>query len=101
MAAPPPTNRSGTVNASGEFSLVVTTSHGDTPAPVARFRATIHPGRHGHPTHAGRPAQHATGDRWFVAETYVTVAGRWTYLYRAVDQHGHVIDVLVSTREIS
>jgi IS6 family transposase len=28
----------------------------------------------------------------------VTVAGRWTYLYRAVDQHGQVIDVLVSRR---
>jgi IS6 family transposase len=26
------------------------------------------------------------------------VAGHWTYLYRAVDQHGQVIDVLVSTR---
>src|SRR4051812_11646406 len=37
---------------------------------------------------AGRPARHATGDRWFVDETYVKVAGRWTYLYRAVDQHG-------------
>jgi transposase, IS6 family len=45
-----------------------------------------------------RPARHATGDRWFVDETYVKVAGRWTYLYRAVDQHGQVIDVLVSTR---
>jgi IS6 family transposase len=28
----------------------------------------------------------------------VRVAGRWTYVYRAVDQHGQVIDVLVSTR---
>ncbi len=28
----------------------------------------------------------------------VKVAGRWTYLYRAVDQHGQVIDVVVSTR---
>jgi hypothetical protein len=28
----------------------------------------------------------------------VKVAGRWTYLYRAVDQQGQVIDVLVSTR---
>ena len=45
---------------------------------------------------AARPARHATGDRWFVDETYVKVAGRWTYLYRAVDQHGQVIDVLVS-----
>jgi transposase-like protein len=47
---------------------------------------------------AARPARHATGDRWFVDETYVKVAGRWTYLYRAVDQHGQVIDVLVSHR---
>jgi IS6 family transposase len=47
---------------------------------------------------AARPARHAAGDRWFVDETYVKVAGRWSYLYRAVDQHGQVIDVLVSTR---
>ncbi|CAI7973547.1 transposase [Frankia sp. Hr75.2] len=31
-------------------------------------------------------------------ETYAKVAGRWTYLYRAVDQHGQVIDVLAGTR---
>jgi IS6 family transposase len=47
---------------------------------------------------AARPTRHATGDRWFVDETYVKVAGRWTYLYRAIDQHGQVIDVLVSER---
>ena len=47
---------------------------------------------------AARPSRHATGDRWFVDETYVKVAGRWTYLYRAIDQYGQVIDVLVSTR---
>src|SRR5438552_4105156 len=47
---------------------------------------------------AARPGRHATGDRWFVDETYVTVGGRWTYLYRAIDQHGQVIDVLVSER---
>jgi transposase-like protein len=45
-----------------------------------------------------RPCRHATGDRWFVDETYVKVAGRWIYLYRAVDQHGQVIDVLVSPK---
>jgi IS6 family transposase len=33
-----------------------------------------------------------------VDETYVKVAGRWTYLYRAADQHGQVIDGLVSER---
>jgi hypothetical protein len=42
---------------------------------------------------AARPAGHASGDRWFVDETYVKVAGRWIYLYRAVDQYGQVIDV--------
>jgi IS6 family transposase len=26
------------------------------------------------------------------------VSGRWTYLYRAVDQYGQVIDVLLSSR---
>jgi transposase, IS6 family len=44
---------------------------------------------------SARPARHAVGGRWFVDETYVKVAGRWTYLYRAVDQRGQVIDVLV------
>jgi transposase-like protein len=47
---------------------------------------------------AARPGRHGAGDRWFLDETYVKVAGRWTYLYRAVDQHRQVIDVLVSTR---
>ncbi len=47
---------------------------------------------------AARPCRHATGDRWFADETYVKVAGRWQYLYRAVDQFGQVIDVLVSER---
>ncbi len=45
---------------------------------------------------AARPCRHGTGDRWFVDETYVKVAGRWRYLYRAVDQFGQVIDVLLS-----
>jgi IS6 family transposase len=47
---------------------------------------------------AARPCRHVPGDRWFADETYVKVAGRWTYLYRAIDQHGHVIDVLISQR---
>ena len=45
---------------------------------------------------AARPCRHSVGDRWFVDETYVKVAGVWRYVYRAVDQHGQVIDVLVS-----
>ena len=38
------------------------------------------------------------GNRWFVDETYLKAAGKWAYLYRAVDQHGQVIDVLVPAR---
>jgi IS6 family transposase len=44
---------------------------------------------------AARPCRHAPGDRWFVDETYVNLAGRWVYLYRAIDQFGQVVDVLV------
>jgi transposase-like protein len=45
---------------------------------------------------AARPCRHAVGDRWFVDETYLKVAGRWRYVYRAVDQFGQVVDVYVS-----
>jgi transposase-like protein len=47
---------------------------------------------------AARPCRHSVGERWFVDETYVKVAGVWRYVYRAVDQHGQVIDVFVSKR---
>jgi IS6 family transposase len=47
---------------------------------------------------AARPCRHVPGDRWFVDETYVKVAGRWVYLYRAIDQYGQVIDVLASEK---
>jgi transposase-like protein len=45
---------------------------------------------------AARPCHHLVGDRWFVDETYVKVAGQWRYVYRAIDQVGQVIDVFVS-----
>ena len=47
---------------------------------------------------AARPCRHSVGERWFVDETYVRVAGVWRCVYRAVDQHGQVIDVYVSRR---
>jgi len=47
---------------------------------------------------AARPCRHAVGDRWQVDETYVKVAGQWRYVYRAVDQFGQVVDVLVAAR---
>ena len=47
---------------------------------------------------AAGPCRHTVGDRWFVDETYVKVAGKWRYVYRAVDQYGQIVDVLVSAR---
>ena len=47
---------------------------------------------------AARPCRRAVGDRWFVDETYVKIAGVWRYVYRAVDQHGQVMDIFVSKR---
>jgi transposase-like protein len=34
------------------------------------------------------------GQRWSVDETYVKVAGRWGYMYRAIDEYGQVVEVL-------
>jgi transposase-like protein len=47
---------------------------------------------------AAKPCRHAVGRRWQVDETYVKVASRWRYVYRAIDQFGQVIDVFVSVR---
>jgi transposase, IS6 family len=44
------------------------------------------------------PCRHAVGVRWQVDETYLKVAGRWRFVYRAIDQFGQVIDVFVSPR---
>jgi transposase-like protein len=47
---------------------------------------------------AARFTRPAPGDRWFVDETYVKVNGVWRYVYRAVDQQGQVVDVLLWAR---
>src|SRR5687767_8730562 len=33
--------------------------------------------------------------RWWCDETYLRVRGRWAYLYRAIDEDGQVVDVLL------
>lgn len=46
-----------------------------------------------------RHQQHGElGDRWHLDEVHVRIAGQLQYLWRGVDQDGHVIDVLVQTR---
>jgi putative transposase len=38
------------------------------------------------------------GDRWHLDEVFVRINGRLRYLWRAVDQEGNVLDVLVQSR---
>src|SRR5947207_8067667 len=45
-----------------------------------------------------RPELRLTDRSWRVDETYLRVAGKWTYLYRAVDSAGATIDFLLSAR---
>jgi putative transposase len=40
----------------------------------------------------------ATGDKWHLDEVFVKINGEWQYLWRAVDQHGNVLDILVQSR---
>ena len=47
-----------------------------------------------------RKRRHSTrrgaGTSWYVDETYLKVRGRWTYLYRAIDRDGNLIDAMLS-----
>ena len=45
-----------------------------------------------------RPELRKTNASWRCDETYLRVAGKWTYLYRAVDSTGATIDFLLSAR---
>ena len=35
------------------------------------------------------------GDKWHLDEVFVQISGAQRYLWRAVDQHGNVLDILV------
>jgi putative transposase len=39
-----------------------------------------------------------TGDKWHLDEVFLTIKGKQHYLWRAVDQHGNVLDILVQSR---
>jgi putative transposase len=38
------------------------------------------------------------GDKWHLDEVFLTIGGERHYLWRAVDQDGHVLDILVQSR---
>jgi putative transposase len=40
----------------------------------------------------------AAGDKWHLDEVAISIAGRKHWLWRAVDQHGIVLDILVQSR---
>ena len=40
----------------------------------------------------------APGDKWHLDEVVITIAGEKHWLWRAVDQHGIVLDILVQSR---
>jgi putative transposase len=40
----------------------------------------------------------ATGDKWHLDEVAISIAGRKHWLWRAIDQHGVVLDILVQSR---
>jgi len=39
-----------------------------------------------------------TGDKWHLDEVFLKINGKLHYLWRAVDQHGNVLDILVQRR---
>ena len=38
------------------------------------------------------------GDKWFMDEVFIRIRGKLHYLWRAVDQEGNVLDILVQSR---
>lgn len=38
------------------------------------------------------------GDKWHIDEVFVTIRGKRYYLYRAIDQYGNILDVLLLER---
>ncbi len=47
---------------------------------------------------AARAHRTTVGDRWRVDETYLKIGGRTRYLFRAIDEHGQIVDVYLSDR---
>jgi transposase-like protein len=42
------------------------------------------------------------GRRWYVDETYLKIKGKWSYLYRAIDREGNLVDAMLSaTRDMT
>ena len=47
---------------------------------------------------AFRQRKRPVGTSWRMDETYISVKGQWTYLYRAVDKSGDTVDFLLTAK---
>src|SRR5918997_6050890 len=47
---------------------------------------------------AARAHRRPVGGTWRVDETYTRLSGKWTYIYRAIDEDGQVVDAYFSER---
>jgi putative transposase len=45
-----------------------------------------------------RRRQSRPGDKWHLDEVFIKIVGKTHYLWREVDQHGNVLDILVTSR---
>src|SRR6185503_11339327 len=52
----------------------------------------------GRPTSGLRRRRPRPGDKWHCDEVFIRINGTQHYLWRAVDQHGNVLDILVQSR---
>ena len=50
------------------------------------------------PDNALRRRRARPGDKWHLEEVFIKITGKTHYLWRAVDQHGNVLDILVTSR---
>ncbi|MBT5953382.1 IS6 family transposase [bacterium] len=51
--------------------------------------------------HKVRPHLRKTLTSWKLDKTYIKVKGKWTYLYRAIDREGKIIDFYLSRKRDS
>ena len=47
---------------------------------------------------AARAYRRPVGEKWRVDEPYTRRGGKWTYIYRAIDQDGQVVDAYFAER---
>ena len=61
---------------------------------------TTHQGcrKFGHTYANGLRRRPCPGDKWHLDEVFIKIAGKTHYLWRAVDQHGDVLDTLLTSR---